>query len=419
MSKILFKKVLLNGSETDILISGNRFEKIAPEIVLPKESAYEVISGKNLAILPSFCNAHTHAAMTLLRGYADDMELFKWLNEHIWPFESKLSALDIYEGSRLAVLEMIRTGTTFFNDMYFESEETVRAARELGIRACIGMTVTNFTGEEKIEKMFARLKDLPKGGAVGDDGLVRFAIAPHAVYTVSEKLWVRCAEFARERNVVLHIHLSETQKEVADCIAEHGVSPVRWLDSLGVLGENVVAAHAVHIDDGEIDILRERGVTVVHNPVSNMKLASGIFRAESVSRKGVKIALGTDGTASNNNLDMREEMKFAALLAKVGGNPEAAPANEVLGWATRGGFHAFDVDAGEIAEGKLADAVLVDLNNERMFPNHNLVSNWVYAADSRAIQHVICDGKFVMRDGFIPAEEEILTAVRNLSLLKK
>jgi 5-methylthioadenosine/S-adenosylhomocysteine deaminase len=281
------------------------------------------------------------------------------------------------------------------------------------------MTVTNFTGEEKIEKMFARLKDLPKGGAVGDDGLVRFAIAPHAVYTVSEKLWVRCAEFARERNVVLHIHLSETQKEAADCIAEHGDSPVRWLDSLGVLGENVVAAHAVHIDDGEIDLLRERGVTVVHNPVSNMKLASGIFRAESVSRKGVKIALGTDGTASNNNLDMREEMKFAALLAKVGGNPEAAPANEVLGWATRGGFHAFDVDAGEIAEGKLADAVLVDLNNERMFPNHNLVSNWVYAADSRAIRHVICDGKFVMRDGFIPAEEEILTAVRNLSLLKK
>lgn len=421
MPKILFKNVLLGGSETDIFVAGNRFEKIAPEIVVPAAEAasVEIVPAKNLAVFPSFCNAHTHAAMTLLRGYADDMELFTWLNGHIWPFEAKLSARDIYEGSRLAILEMIRSGTTFFNDMYFESAETVRAARELGIRACVGMTVTNFTGEEKIEKMFAQLKALPQGGAVGDDGLVRFAVAPHAVYTVSEKLWLRCAELARERGVLLHIHLSETKKEVADCIAEHGVSPVRWLDSLGVLGENVVAAHVVHVDDEEIEILRERGVTVAHNPVSNMKLASGIFRAEAFSRIGAKIALGTDGAASNNNLDMREEMKFAALLAKVGGNPEAVPASEVLSWATRGGFRAFGIDAGEISEGKLADAVFVDLNNERMFPSHNPLSNWVYSADSRAVRHVICDGKFVMRDGIVPAEEEILSAVRSLPLLKK
>lgn len=421
MQKILFKNVLLNGGKTDILVAGNRFGKIAPKIDVPAEEAdtTEIVHADNLAVLPSFCNAHTHAAMTLLRGYADDLELFTWLNGHVWPFEAKLSANDIYEGSRLAVLEMIRSGTTFFNDMYFESEETVRAARELGLRACVGMTVTNFTGEEKIEKMFSRLKALPKGGVVGDDGLVRFAIAPHAIYTVNEKLWLRCAELARERGVLLHIHLSETEKEVADCIAEYGVSPVRRLDSLGVLGGNVVAAHVVHVDDEEIDILRERGVTVVHNPVSNMKLASGIFRAEAFSRKGVNVALGTDGTASNNNLDMREEMKFAALLAKVGGNPEAVPAEEAFAWATRGGFRAFGIDAGEIAEGKLADAVFIDLNNERMFPNHNLISNWVYAADSRALRHVLCDGKFVMRDGIIPAEEEILSAVRNLPLLKK
>lgn len=419
MKKILFKNVFLNGAETDVLVCGNRFEKIAPCIEVSDTENAEIVSAKNLAILPSFCNAHTHAAMTLLRGYADDMELFKWLNDHIWPFEAKLSARDIYEGSRLAILEMIRSGTTFFNDMYFESAETVRAARELGIRACVGMTVTNFTGEEKIEKMFARLRELPKGGAVGDDGLVRFAIAPHAVYTVSENLWLRCAELARERGVLLHIHLSETKKEVADCIAEHGVSPVRWLDSLGVLGENVVAAHVVHVDDEEIEILRERGVTIAHNPVSNMKLASGIFRAEDFSAHGAKIALGTDGTASNNNLDMREEMKFAALLAKVGGNPEAVPAEDVFSWATRNGFRAFGIDAGEIAEGKLADAVFVDLNNERMFPNHNLISNWVYSADTRALRHVICDGKFLMRDGIVPAEDEILSAARELPLLKK
>ena len=412
MKKILFRNAFLNGAETDVLVAGNRFEKIAPAIALTERETAEteIVNAKNLAAFPSFCNAHTHAAMTLLRGVADDMELFKWLNEHIWPIEAKLTAHDIYEGSRLAILEMIRSGTTFFNDMYFESEETVRAARELGIRACVGMTVTNFTGEEKIERMFARLSELPRGGNVGDDGLVRFALAPHAIYTVSEKLWLRCAELARERGVQLHIHLSETKKEVADCIAEFGTTPIRRLDALGVLGENVVAAHVVHADDEEIAILRERGVTVVHNPVSNMKLGSGIFRAKAFAEAGVKIALGTDGAASNNNLDMREETKFAALLAKVSGDPEAVPATQALAWATRNGFRAFGIDAGEIAEGRLADFVLVDLNDVRMLPNFNALSNWVYAADSRCIRHVLCNGKFLMRDGIVPAEEEILRA---------
>lgn len=416
MKKLLFKNVFLNGSETDLLVAGNRFEKIAPSVAVSPDFAdsVEVIDGTNLAILPPFCNAHTHAAMTLLRGYADDMELFKWLNDHIWPFEAKLTASDIYEASRFAILEMIRSGTVFFNDMYFESEETARAAQELGVRACIGMTVTNFTGEERIRKMLERLESLPNGGALGEDGLVRFCLAPHAVYTVSEALWRRCADFARERELLLHIHLSETQKEVSDCIAEHGVSPVRRLDSLGILGENVVAAHVVHVDDEEIEILRERGVTIAHNPVSNMKLASGAFRAEAFSTAGCKIALGTDGVASNNNLDMREEMKFAALLAKLSGNPEALPADEVFAWATRDGFRAFGIDSGEIAEGKLADAVFVDLNNERMFPNHNLISNWVYAADSRCIRHVMCNGKLLMRDGHVPAEDEIFSAFRRV-----
>lgn len=417
---ILLKNLLLNGEETDVLIDGNRFRKIAGAIdaaIMPPGS--ETIDASGLAILPPFCNAHTHAAMTLLRGYADDMELFKWLNEHIWPFEKKLTARDIYEGSRLAILEMIRSGTVFFNDMYFESPETVRAARELGVRACVGMTVTNFTGEERIARMLQTLEALPKGGHVGNDGLVRFTLAPHAVYTVSEALWRRCAEFARERNLLLHIHLSETQKEVADCVVEHGMTPVRWLDALGVLGDNVVAAHVVHVDDEEIAILRERGVTLVHNPVSNMKLGSGIFRTQAIADAGCKIALGTDGTASNNNLDMREEMKFAALLAKVSGQPEAAPAESVLRWATSDGFRAFGIDSGEIAEGKLADAILVDLRNERMIPNHNLVSNWVYSADSRCIRYVFCDGKILMREGVIPFEEEILEAVQSVPVLTR
>ena len=417
MRKILLKDTMLNGNRTDVLIAGHRFEKIAPGQIA--DAGTEIVNAAGTAILPPFYNTHTHAAMTLLRGYADDKELFTWLNDHIWPFEAKMTARDIYEGSRLAILEMIRSGTVFFNDMYWQSDETVRAASEMGIRACVGMTVTDFIGEAAIEATFERLAALKPGNWADDAGLVRLTLAPHAVYTVCEKLWRRCADFARERGLLLHIHLAETRKEIADCVAAHGKTPVRWLDSLGVLGENVIAAHVVHVDDEEISILRERGVVIAHNPCSNMKLASGTFRSQAFSRAGCRVTIGTDGNASNNNLDMREETKFAALLAKVSGNPEALPAEEALAWATRNGAEAFGIDAGVIAEGRLADAVLVDLNNERLVPSHNLISNWVYSADSRCIRDVICNGKFLMRSGVIEGEAEILDAVRSLPLLNR
>ena len=417
MRKILLKDTMLNGNRTDVLIAGHRFEKIAPGQIA--DAGTEIVNAAGTAILPPFYNTHTHAAMTLLRGYADDKELFTWLNDHIWPFEAKMTARDIYEGSRLAILEMIRSGTVFFNDMYWQSDETVRAASEMGIRACVGMTVTDFIGEAAIEATFERLAALKPGNWADDAGLVRLTLAPHAVYTVCEKLWRRCADFARERGLLLHIHLAETRKEIADCVAAHGKTPVRWLDSLGVLGENVIAAHVVHVDDEEISILRERGVVIAHNPCSNMKLASGTFRSQAFSRAGCRVTIGTDGNASNNNLDMREETKFAALLAKVSGDPEALPAEEALAWATRNGAEAFGIDAGVIAEGRLADAVLLDLNNERLVPSHNLISNWVYSADSRCIRDVICNGKFLMRSGVIEGEAEILDAVRSLPLLNR
>lgn len=415
MRKILLKDTVLNGKKTDVLIAGNRFEKIAPGI--SADTGTECVDASGTAIFPPFYNAHTHAAMTLLRGYADDKELFSWLNNHIWPFEAKMTARDIYEGSRLAILEMIRSGTVFFNDMYWQSDETVRAALEMGVRACVGMTVTDFIGDAAIDAAFKRLSELKRGGWVDDAGMVRLTLAPHAVYTVCEKLWRRSAEFAREHELLLHIHLAETQKEVDDCVAAHGKTPIRWLDELGVLGENVIAAHVVYADDEEIALLRERGVVIAHNPCSNMKLASGAFRSKAFSRAKCRLTIGTDGNASNNNLDMREETKFAALLAKVSGDPEALPADEALAWATRNGASAFGIDAGEIAEGKLADAVLIDLNNERMVPAHNLASNWVYSADSRCIRDVICAGKFLMRNRTIENEAEILDAVRSLPIL--
>ena len=405
MTTLLLKNILLDGRTTNILIKDGLFADLNAAADAAADSIYDA-SGE--AIVPSFFNTHTHAAMTLLRGYADDMELFTWLNDHIWPFEAKMTAQDIYNGSRLAVLEMIRSGTTFFCDMYWMMEETAKAVEEMGIRAALGVTLMDRLGEEKIAADLRFLESWKSPCA----NRVELAIAPHAVYTAGPELLERCAQAARSNGQRLTIHVSETRQEVEDCIRARGMSPVRWLDKLGVLGPNVIAAHCVYVDPEEMDIMAERGVTVAHNPCSNMKLASGIFPAAKFAASGYNITIGTDGTSSNNNLDMREEMKFASLLAKVSNNSETLPAQEAFKWATANGAKAFGLNAGVIEKSALADAVLLDLSNERLTPNYNLVSNWVYAADSRAISGVLCDGRFVMHKGIVENEEEILAKAR-------
>ena len=403
-TSVLLREVVHQNHPTNILIEGNRFKSLNASADTPADV---VIDCKGLAILPPFYNAHTHAAMTLLRGYADDMPLFQWLNEYIWPYEARMTSTDIYNGTRLAILEMIKSGCVFFNDMYWEIEETMRAVEEMGIRAAVGVTFMDRQSERRTEDNFRFIEQW----ADRANGRIQITVAPHAIYTVSEALFRRCAEAARNKGLVLHTHLAETEQEVKDCIASHGMTPVRWLDSIGVLGDNVVAAHVVHVDDEEIEILKERKVTIVHNPCSNMKLSSGIFRAQAFSQSDCRIALGTDGASSNNNLDMREEMKTAALLAKCQHTPDTLSAHEVLQWGTQNAAEAFHIDGGIIAEGKLADAVLVNLSNERLLPCHNLISNWVYAADSRCIDTVICDGKIIMEHGRVAGEEEITKAV--------
>ena len=404
MGTLFIRNVELNGKKTNILVEKGRFANLdAPGDTL----ADETYDATDEAILPSFHSTHTHAAMTLLRGYADDMELFEWLNHHIWPFEAKMKPQDIYDGSRLAILEMIRTGTTFFCDMYWMCEETVRAVDEMGLRASLGVTFMDGLGKEKIDSAFDLLESFKS-----ETGRTKLIVAPHAVYTAGPDLLIRCAEVARKKNLPLTIHVSETEKEVSDCIAQYGMSPVRWLDKLGVLGDKTIVAHCVHVDAEEIEILKERGVVLSHNPCSNMKLGSGIFKSKELIEAGCRIALGTDGVSSNNNLDMREEMKFAALLAKVRYTPETLPASLVFDWATRNGAKAFGLNSGAIEVGAMADAVFVNLNNERMIPNHNLVSNWVYSADSSAICSTMCDGKFLMRKGVVEGEEEILEKAR-------
>ena len=389
MERLLLKGVLLDGRTRNILIEDKRFKDLDAPVEVAEA---KILDASGTAILPALYNTHTHAAMTLLRGYADDMPLMKWLQEYIWPFEEKLTPEDVRHGSEIAIKEMVQSGTVFFNDMYFDVEETIDAVDRTGMRAAIGITVMENHSKTVTEgkKEFIRHWQDPTGGRI------RLVMAPHAIYTVGARKLRDCAEFAREHGMLLHIHLSETMSEVEGCQREHGTTPVRYLDSIGFLGPDVIAAHCVHIDDEEAAILAERGVTVSHNPCSNMKLSSGIFPYRRMMQAGCRLTLGTDGASSGNNLDLREAMKFAALLAKAGGDPELLPAEEIFRWATRSGAEAFGIDAGVIAEGKLADCLLIDLSDIRMQPCHHLVSNFVYSADSRCIKHVLCDGRVIL-----------------------
>ncbi len=385
---LLLKGVLLDSRQCNILIRDGRFADIDAPAETPAD---KVVDASGLAILPALYNTHNHAAMTLMRGYADDMPLEKWLQEYVWPFEDKLTAADIRRGSDIAVSEMLSSGSVFFSDMYFEIDETVKAVEESGMRAAIGITVMENHSKSVEEQKMQYVRDWkdPTGGRI------QLVMAPHSVYTVGPDKLKRSAAFARKNGLRLHIHVAETRTEVQNCIRDYGTTPVRYLDSLGFLGPDVIAAHCVHVDAEEWKILAGRGVTVAHCPCSNMKLGSGRFPYELAIESGCRITLGTDGASSNNNLDLREEMKFAALLAKVAGDPSLLPATEVFRWASRNGAEAFGLDAGEIARGKLADAILVDLGRSSMQPCHNLVSNFVYSADSSVIRHVICDGQLV------------------------
>lgn len=406
MKTILIKGTMLNGKVVDVLIKGNKFEDIAPNI---NAIADEEIDARGTAIIPPFYNGHCHAAMTLLRGYADDLPLDIWLNEHIWPAEDKMVPRDIYVGTRLAVLEMIKSGTVFFNDMYGMVEESIKACEEMGIRAQIGISLMDRMGEKDINGRFEFLHSYKRSEHV------TLSVAPHAPYTVSKDLFRRCVKEAEKANVMIHTHLSETKKEIDDCMAEHGVSPVELLDSLGILTEKTALAHVVHTSDSDADILAKRKCAIVTNPASNMKLCSGAFKFDQHVSRGSKVIIGTDGTSSNNNLSMIEEMKFAALLSKVNDKPTTAPAEMVFDMATKRGAEAFGIDAGEIKVGKLADALLLDLSNERLVPNFNLISNIVYSADSRCIDTVICNGQVLMRGGKVKDEDQIIADAIEIS----
>ncbi len=391
---ILVKNVLLDGQKKDVYIEGNLIKEISEKIDV---KASEVIEGTGKAILPSFYNCHTHAPMSLLKGYADDMKLQEWLKEKIWPVEGKLKGKEVYVGAKLAILEMIKSGTTFFNDMYWYFEEVGRAAEEMGVRGVIAQSFID--GME--------LRELPK-----DSELVKYGYGPHAIYTVGKENLLKIKELAKDK--IIHIHLSETEQEVKDCISKFGKRPVEYLNDIGFLDENVICAHGVWLNDTEMKILFDKKVTVVYNPVSNQKLSAGIFPYQKLKDIGVRILLGTDGNASNNNLDLFEEMKIGSLLQKVNNLPTTLPAVDMYKIATINAAKRFGINAGEIKEGKLADFILVDMKNIGLFPNHNLISNIVYSAHGDCVTHTVCNGKILMKDRKVEGEEKIISEAQEV-----
>jgi len=354
------------------------------------------------ALIPGLVNAHTHAAMTLLRGLADDLPLMKWLNEHIWPAEKRwVSPEFVHDGTRLAIAEMLRSGTTCFNDMYFFPDITAHAASMAGIRAVIGLIVIDFPTP------WAENADeyLHKGLEVHDqfrsDPLIRCAFAPHAPYTVSDEPLRRIRTYAEELDLPIHIHLHETAAEVAEAVAKDGKRPLQRLDELGLLSPRLVAVHMTQLDEREIERFATCGGHVIHCPESNLKLASGFCPVQRLLETGINVALGTDGAASNNDLDLLGEMRSAALLAKaVTGRPAAVPAATALEMATLGGARALGLDQeiGSLKPGKAADIVAVHLGDIETQPVYHPLSQLVYAAGREQITDVWVAGRHLLKE---------------------
>lgn len=405
MQPILIQGVTLDGAATDILIADRRIAAIDPGLAAPTGAV--VIDARRMAAFPTFANMHTHAAMTLLKGLGSDQPLHRWLNDSIWPAERRLDADAVYWGVKLACLEMIKSGTTMFNDMYFLLPSAARAVAEMGLRATLGVNVFG-DGDDLTDEAFLRLRHAVEGAG----GLLQLAIAPHSVYTVTPKGLRHCADMCRRHGVRYHIHMSETEREVEECRHQHGCRPYALLERLGVLEQvegRCIGAHSLFLDSEEIDILGRRQVAVVHNPASNLKLGSGYrFLYSELRQAGVTVALGTDGSASSNNLDMAEAARLMAYLQKgFRQDPTVLPVQELCGVATENGYRALGIDAGSIRVGRLADLMLVDLDNIAFLPPHDNTAALFYAAHGDAVDTVICNGRILMRHRRVDGEEEI------------
>lgn len=379
----------------NIHISGDKITKIDSGEV--RAAASTVIDGRNKFAIPGLINAHTHASMTLLRSYADDMALMEWLNGHIWPIEEKMNAKDIRTGAELAAVEMIKGGTTTFMDMYGPNmEEVAQVVEKSGMR---GVLCRGLVGLSNTEERLASNIELFKDWNGAADGRIKVMFGPHAVYTCKPEFLRKVAETAANLGAEIHMHMNETLDEVNGCLKEYGKRPFEVVVETGLLDLGFLAAHCVHLSDNEIEIMKAHKVRVAHNPGSNMKLASGVAPIPRLLREGVVVGIGTDGAASNNNLDILEEVRLAALVNKVASmNPLDVPALEALRMATEYGASAVGIgNIGKLEEGYKADITLLDVSGAEWQPRYNLVSLLVYSGNSAAVDTVIVDGKILMQ----------------------
>ncbi len=388
--------------EASIGIEGNRIAYVGRDEV----SGDLEIDASDKFVLPGLFNAHTHLAMTLFRGYAEDMPLMDWLEKKIWRAEKMLTPEDVYWGSMLGILEMLKTGTTAFSDLYIHMDEVAKAVGETGIRAVLCYGMADRGDEEKARRELEIGTEFVKNWNGAFNGRIKAIYGPHAPYTCTPEFLKAVKEKAREMKTLVHIHVSETKREVEEIERRYGKTPVRLLDDIGFLDEKTVIAHAIWLDDEELTILKKRRVSVAHCPVSNLKLSSGIARVTEMLELGINVCLGTDGAASNNTYNLFEEIKLTSLLQKVKtGRADALKAKDVLEMATRNGYKAYGLEGGELRQGMLADVVLIEKSFNHC-PVYDPIHSIVYASYGCEVSHVIVDGELIVEDGIVLTMDE-------------
>ena len=419
---ILIKNALIlspnnfEEKKQSLLIKNDLIAEISDEI--DESNVDKIIDGEGKVLLPGFVNTHTHLSMTLFRGLADDLSLDTWLNDHIWPMEANLNGDYCYAGALLGAVELIKSGTTTFSDMYFYMEDVARAVDEAGIRAVLSYGMIDFGDAERREAEIKENLTLFENCNGMADGRIKVFFGPHSPYTASEELLIKVRQLADEYNMGIHIHVSETQKEINDVSEEKGLRPFEYLDKIGFLGPDVVAAHSVWLSDEEIGIIKKHDVKISHNPCSNMKLASGIAPVSKLMENDICVSIGTDGASSNNNLDLIEELKTASLLQKVSTlDPNVLNSHEAIAMGTIKGAEALGLadEIGSIEVGKKADIILIDTNSANMVPDSStLTSNIIYSANGSNVDTTICNGKILMENKKLTVldEQEIYDKAR-------
>ena len=381
------------------------------------DESISVIDADGKIAMPGLINTHTHASMTLMRGFSDDMQLMDWLVNKIWPIEAKLTEDDIYWGAKLSIIEMLKSGTTTYSDMYWNLKANAKVVEDTGIRSYFGITTMDACIDNVCENIDNNFKEYNNSC----NGRFRLMIAPHAPYTCSPDTLTKSVDIAKKYSLILHTHLSETTGEIEDIKAKYGVNPIEYYEQNGVFELPVIAAHCVAVSDDDILKLKKYNVSVAHNPISNMKLASGVAPVAKMIEMGLNVSIGTDGASSNNNLDMFEELRTATLLQKlITSDPTALKAYDALYMATVAGAKALgrEDELGQIKEGMIADIILIDSNEPHLNPLHNVIASLVYSGKGSDVTDVIIDGNILLRDRkFVNIDvKECLEQVSNIAV---